>query len=80
MITKRKSKPQMSFSKSKILPIVGLGILLFFIGISYFNNHVFLDKLIICSLILSMFYFARTLGKSNENEPNSDRKNYTDPT
>ncbi|OBX27299.1 hypothetical protein LX77_02942 [Gelidibacter algens] len=72
MLTKRKSKPQMPFSKSKILPIIGLVTLLFFITISYFENHVFFDKLITCSLILGMVYFARTLGESNENEPSSD--------
>ena len=80
MIAKKKSKQQMPFSKTKILQVVGLVVLLIFIAISYFSNSFFLDKIILCSLIIGMVFFAKTLGESNGNEPKSDRRTYTDPT
>lgn len=68
----------MKFSKSKILPVIGLLVLAFFIAVSYFNNHIFLNEIMICSLILGMVFFIKMKGESNQyvsNDNNSNRSN-----
>jgi len=70
----------MEFSKSKILPVAGMIVLLIFIAMSYFNNHIFLDKIIICSLILGMIFFVKIIGEGNGNQPNANDTKYTNPT
>ena len=46
-------------SKSIILPVIGLATMVFFIGLSYTKNSIFLDELIICGFILSIIFIAR---------------------
>ena len=65
----------MQFSNSQILPFIGISILLFFIALSYFNNHIFLDKIILCSLILGMVFFVKM--RSDDNGHNQDSDNTT---
>jgi hypothetical protein len=62
----------MQFSKSTILPILGLIILLFFIGMAYLNNPIFLDELLVCSFILGLVFFTKMRGDTNETSSNSD--------
>jgi hypothetical protein len=68
----------MQFSKSTLLPILGLVVLGFFILLAYLNNHIFLDKIILCSLILCLVLFAKTRGEGNNNSRNIDSSKYTD--
>lgn len=72
-------KHNMQFSKSTFLPIIGLMILILFIVMAYLNNHLFLDKLVLCSFILGLVFFAKIRGESNENQSNLGNKKYTDP-
>ncbi|HEY5688674.1 MAG TPA: hypothetical protein VIS27_10270 [Yeosuana sp.] len=65
----------MQFSKSTFLPILGLVILIFFVGMAYLNNHIFLDKLVLCSFILGLVFFTKMRGESNETKSNSDSTN-----
>jgi arginine exporter protein ArgO len=46
-------------NKSILLPVMGMSTLIFFIGISWINNHVFLDKLLLCGFILTVIFIAR---------------------
>lgn len=62
----------MKITKSKILPVTGLIVLAFFVGMSYFNNHIFLDKLVICSFILGMVFFAKMKGEGSIIESRTD--------
>ncbi|MFH6767101.1 hypothetical protein V8G56_00015 [Gaetbulibacter aquiaggeris] len=65
----------MQFSKSTFLPILGLVVLIFFVGMAYLNNHIFLDKLVLCSFILGLVFFTKMRGESNETKSNSDSTN-----
>jgi hypothetical protein len=65
----------MEFSKSTFLPVLGLIVLLFFIGMAYLNNHIFLDKLVLCSFILGLVFFTKMRGESNGTRSNSDNTN-----
>lgn len=58
----------MKFTKSKILPVLGVLVLVFFMAMSYFNNHIFLDKIMICSFILGLVFFAKMRSESSKTE------------
>jgi len=49
----------MNMSKSIILPSVGLATLVFFIGLSYMKNNIFLNELLSGGFILSIIFIAR---------------------
>ena len=68
----------MKITKSKILPVTGLAVLAFFVGMSYFNNHIFLDKLVICSFILGMVFFAKMKGEASIIETRRDNSGSRD--
>lgn len=70
----------MKFSKSKILPFIGLLVTVFFITMSYFNNHIFLDKIILCSLILGMVFFVKMKGEIVVNQSDANNSASTDLT
>lgn len=70
----------MRLSKSKILAIISGLILLFFITLAYFNNHIFLDKIVLCSVIIGMLFLIKTINTNNNREESSNRKNYSDLT
>lgn len=53
----------MQLSKSTILQLFGLAVLGIFIAMSYFNNQIFIDKIILCSVILLLVVFAKTRGE-----------------
>lgn len=67
----------MKYSKSTILRALGLTVLGFFILLSYTNNHIFLDKIIVCSFILCMVLFAKTRGENTNSQRNGNNSNYT---
>lgn len=75
-----KIKHNMQFSKSTFLPILGMIAIMFFIGMAYLNNHIFLDKLVLCSFILGLVIFAKVRGESNETGSKTDSTKYTDLT
>lgn len=56
----------MNLSKSIVLPMLGMAIMFFFIALSYFNNHIFLDKLLVCSFILTIVFIAKMRDKLNK--------------
>jgi len=68
----------MKFLKSTFLPFLGLTVLLFFIAMSYFHSSLFLDKLIVCSFILGMVFFAKIRSESNNSYSNTDNTRYAD--
>lgn len=70
----------MQFSKSTRLPLAGFVVFIFFITLSYFNNHMFLDKIILCGLIVGMIFFVKLRGETANSEANSNPRKYTDLT
>jgi hypothetical protein len=77
MIAKQNFKKLIPISKSNLLSALGLVVLLFFIGLAYLNNSIFLDKIILCSLIFGMVLFSKLRGESNTNGSNSGSNDYT---
>lgn len=67
----------MKYSKSTFLRVLGVIVLGTFIFLSYVNNHIFLDKIILCSAILGMVLFAKTRGESNDAYRNIDSSKYS---
>lgn len=66
----------MKFSKATTLPILGMLILGIFILLSYLNGAIFLDRILICSLILSVIFINKIresyhASASNEEERTS---------
>lgn len=49
----------MKFSKSTALPIIGMFVLGLFILLSYLNGAMFLDRILVCSLILSVIFINK---------------------
>ncbi len=64
----------MKFTKSKILPVIGLLVLVFFMAMSYVNDSIFLDKIVICSFILGMVFFAKMRAESSKIETDTDHR------
>ena len=63
----------MRVQKTMILQIIGLLTLIFFNVLSYYNNQIFLDKLLTCSLILGMLLIFKMLNESRKTQPVSNR-------
>lgn len=74
MTAYKQSKKQISLSTSKALQAFGLVIMLFSITLFYLSNSIFLDKILLCSLIIGMALFPKMLGKNKENEPSSGKQ------
>jgi hypothetical protein len=49
----------MHLSKSTVLPIMGMVVLAVFIIISYIHGSIFLNQIVVCSLILSVVFIAK---------------------
>lgn len=64
----------MKFTKTKILPIIGLLVLVFFMGMSYVNDYIFLDKIVICSFILGMVFLIKMRAESSKIETGTDNR------
>jgi hypothetical protein len=48
----------MNLSKSKILPLTGMAILILFIVMSWLNESIFLDRILVCSFILFAIFIV----------------------
>ena len=70
----------MQLSKSTLLPIVGMVVLVIFVIFCYVHESIFLDRILVCSFILSIvfindkikFHSVRALNLRHE-QVNSDR-------
>lgn len=58
----------MQISKSTLLPILGMVVLVIFITLSYINGAIFLDRILICSFILSIVFIAKLRESLNRNK------------
>lgn len=65
----------MKYLKSILLPIVGLTILSSVTLIAYSSNSLFLEKLMICNLILILIFCIKILYENNSNQIDLTRKN-----
>ena len=65
----------MQFSKSTLLSFLGLLLMIFIIAMSYMNNKIFLDKILLSSFILGMVFFFKILDERNSIDRKSDRIN-----
>lgn len=65
----------MHFSKSTLSTILAVIVLALFISMSYYNNHIFLDKIVLCSFILGLIFFIKVRGQSNSSNANNDSSN-----
>lgn len=65
----------MKYLKSILLPIVGLTILSSVTLIAYSSNSLFLEKLMICNLILILIFCIKILDENNSNQIDLTRKN-----
>jgi len=45
---------------SNYLPFIGLIVMLTLTAVAYLQNSVFFDKILVCSLILALVFFAKT--------------------
>lgn len=66
----------MNHLKNSLLPVLGMLVLIFFIGLSYINNYIFFDKLLMCSIVLAIIFFMRlqeSVPSHNSDEQNFDR-------
>jgi len=48
----------MNLSKSKILPMTGMAMLVLFIVMSWLNGSIFLDRILLCSFILFAIFIV----------------------
>ena len=65
----------MKYLKSILLPILGLTILSSVTLIAYSSNSLFLEKLMICNLILILIFCIKILGENNSNQIDATGKN-----
>lgn len=63
----------MHFSKSTVLPILGMIVLGLFLLLSYIQEGVFLDRLLVCSLILSFVFIAKLGERLHQSSTNKDQ-------
>lgn len=45
--------------QSKVLPFIGLFIMLAVSAVAYIQDSVFFDKIVVCNIILTMVFFAK---------------------
>ncbi|MFT5942886.1 MAG: hypothetical protein ACI9Q4_002152 [Sediminicola sp.] len=49
----------MQLSKSTLLPIVGMVVLVIFVIFCYVHESIFLDRILVCSFILSIVFIGK---------------------
>lgn len=59
--------------KNKFLPIIGMLILVSVIIYSYTNNYIYLDKLFVSGVILSVIFFIRIQENFSTRESSNDQ-------
>ena len=55
-------------SKYKILPFLGVLVLVVFILLSYLNDRLMLDELMTCSFVLTLLFLGNDLNRSLQNK------------
>lgn len=65
----------MKHLKKIILPILSLIFLIIFIALAYNIDYVFLDKIIICSLILGIIFLIKIINERNISNLNTNSNN-----
>ncbi|WP_149277335.1 hypothetical protein [Pareuzebyella sediminis] len=56
----------MQLNKSLALPILGMAVLIIFNLWSYLHEAIFLDRLLICTLILGLIFISKVLKSSHQ--------------
>jgi hypothetical protein len=79
MILKQNIKKPIPISKSNLFLDFNLTVLLVFMGLAYFNNSAFLDRIILCSLIVAMVFFLKLQGNRSANGLTNANSDYKDP-
>ena len=64
----------MHSSKSNILPFSGILILIIFIAISYFNNHIFMDEILVSGFILLLVFLLKIASTPKQSTSNSEKR------
>ncbi len=64
----------MQLTKSIVLPIVGMMVLILFNIISYTQDSIFFDKIMICSFILSVVFIGKMREVLSEQITDSTRR------
>ena len=64
----------MQLSKSKILPYTGILTLIIFLAMSYFNGSIFIDRLLVCGLILLVVFLLRIASTPKQSASNSEKR------
>ncbi|WP_156033032.1 hypothetical protein [Sediminibacter sp. Hel_I_10] len=65
----------MNFSKSTLVPLLGMTVVALFIILAYVSHNVFLDKLLVCGFILLMVLFVKLRAGGTQNKDNSESVN-----
>jgi hypothetical protein len=68
----------MQVSKSTLSGILVVTVLTLLISMSYYNNQIFLDKIVLCSVILGLILFIKIRGEVNSSNANNDNTNTID--
>ena len=66
----------MQFSKSTVLPMLGMLVLALFIWLSYTHGAIFLDRILICSLIVSVIAIAKIRENTSKSVSNRNQGDY----
>lgn len=68
----------MQFSKATLLPILGILVFIFFIALSYFNNLILLDKILVSTAIVGLVVLAKIIGEGSIRGSKSDSRKVSD--
>lgn len=60
----------MNLSKSKILPMTGMAMLIVFIVMSWLNDSIFLDRILLCSFILFAIFIVNMRNVAQQPQKN----------
>jgi hypothetical protein len=60
----------MNLSKSRILPMTGMAMLIVFIVLSWLNDSIFLDRILLCSFILFAIFIVNMRNVAQQPQKN----------
>ncbi len=60
----------MNISKSRILPMTGMAMLIVFIVLSWLNDSIFLDRILLCSFILFAIFIVNMRNVAQQPQKN----------
>ncbi|WP_343767606.1 hypothetical protein [Gangjinia marincola] len=61
----------MQFTRTHLLSAGGVLFFAFFMGLSFYNNALFFDQILICTVILGLIFFIKGKNQSNESRSTS---------